>query len=78
MLCTGTTPWASAAALTLALGARDERMLELPRRGHRAGGDRAMVRTDEIEEAEIERCDAGQGGDGPRIVHGALASRSAR
>src|SRR5574343_288806 len=55
-----------------ALGAGDQRVFELARALHRAAGNGAMVARDKIHQAEIQRLDAGQGGDLPDLAQGAM------
>ena len=56
----------------LALGAGDQRVLELAGALHRAAGNGAVVAGDEIHQAEIEALDAGQGGDLPDFAQRAV------
>jgi hypothetical protein len=56
----------------LALGAGDQRMIELAGALHRAAGNGAVMAGDEIHQAKIQRLDAGQGGDLPHFAQGAV------
>ena len=56
----------------LALGAADERVVELARAVHRGERNGAAVGAHEIHRAEVEADHARQRGDRPRVVHGAV------
>ncbi|WP_211270485.1 hypothetical protein, partial [Paenibacillus jilunlii] len=60
----------------VAFGTGHEGVVELAGAAHRSAGNRAVVTTDEVHQAEVEGFDAFECGNLPRVAQGAVAVSS--